>query len=35
MIERTKLVFALAIPLRWLGRDTFAMAVVGWPLVRP
>jgi hypothetical protein len=35
MIERTNVVFALAMPLRWLGRETLGIAVVGWPLLRP
>jgi hypothetical protein len=35
MTERTNVVFALATPLRWLGRTACAIAVVGWPLFRP
>jgi hypothetical protein len=35
MIERTKVVFALAMPFRWLGRETLSMDVVGCPVLRP
>lgn len=33
--ERTNLVRADWMPLRWLGRTAWAMGVVGWPLLRP
>jgi hypothetical protein len=34
-IDRTSLVFADRMPLRWLGRATFSIGVVGWPCLRP
>ena len=34
-IDRTSLVFADKMPLRWLGRATFSIGVVGWPCLRP
>lgn len=34
-IDRTSLVFADRMPLRWLGRAAFSIGVVGWPCLRP